>query len=114
MTSQRDHVLDRLNAYLDRTLSRGDDIAVRKHLAQCGPCNAAMVRLKRQRGLDPWQSASPSVGSGTSRGSGFFRVFYSALAIAGLVIAATHLYYGYLKPTPYDLRALGQVQWLPG
>ena len=32
--SQPEHVLDRLNAYLDRTLSRGDDIAVRKALAE--------------------------------------------------------------------------------
>ncbi len=33
MTSHHEHVLERLNAYLDQTLAREDATTVRRHLA---------------------------------------------------------------------------------
>ena len=37
-----------------------------------------------------------------------------ALAVAAVVLAGFHVYYSNLKPSPYDLRVLGQTAWLPG
>ena len=40
--------------------------------------------------------------------------FWLTLAVAAVVLAGFHVYYTTLKPSPYDLRVLGQSAWLPG
>ncbi len=39
--------------------------------------------------------------------------FWATLAVAALVLAGFNVYYVNLKPSPYDLRVLGQAAWLP-
>ncbi len=39
--------------------------------------------------------------------------FWLTLAAFAVVLAGFHAYYANLKPSPYDLRVLGQTEWLP-
>jgi alpha-2-macroglobulin-like protein len=43
----------------------------------------------------------------------FWSFFWMALAAVGVILAGLHVYYTKLKPSPYDLRVLGQSVWLP-
>src|SRR5438094_720311 len=43
-----------------------------------------------------------------------FSFFWLTLAVAAVALAGFHVYYTTLKPSPYDLRVLGQSEWLPG
>ena len=45
MIPLHEHVLDRLNAYLDRTLSPADSSVVRRHCESCPSCRAALESL---------------------------------------------------------------------
>ncbi len=40
-----EHVLDRLNAHLDRTLSRTDSVIVKRHCDHCASCREALKQL---------------------------------------------------------------------
>ena len=87
MTSHIEHVLERLNAYLDMTLSREDAALVRRHLAECGSCRAALEKIKHQHDVDPWQAESLWAHQPPIRGQGFFWVFFAALAVAAIALA---------------------------
>ena len=42
-----------------------------------------------------------------------FAFFWLTLAVAAMVLAGFHVHYALLEPSPYDLRVLGQTEWLP-
>ncbi len=115
-----EHVLNRLHSYLDCTLSLVDSAAVRRHCAQCQSCRETLVRLAAERTTHPWQSggAAPRSARATARlagGSGpFFGYLWLTLALAAVVLAVFSVHYIALKPSPYDLRVLGQTEWMPG
>ena len=43
----------------------------------------------------------------------FWSFFWATLAVAAVVLVGFQVYYANLKPSPYDLRVLGQTAWLP-
>ena len=43
-----------------------------------------------------------------------FAFLWLTLAVAAMVLAGFHVHYATLEPSPYDLRVLGQFEWLPG
>ena len=101
MTYLDEHVVDRLNAHLDRTLSRTDSVIVKQHCDHCASCRAALKRLTAERGSDH------------SNGWGrLTTLFWLNLAALALVLAALQVHYATLKPSPYDLQVLGQTEWL--
>jgi len=124
MTHSHEHVLDRVNAYLDRTLSRADATAVKQHCARCASCRAALEMLGAERWIEPrkgWRDGfgpSPTPARFSPRPprprSQVFTFFWLTLATAAVVLAGFHLHYAGLKPTPLDLKVLGQTEWLPG
>ena len=117
MNPLHDHVLDRLDAYLDGTLSPADAAEVRRHCRACESCRAAFESLgaacpgNRTR-LRPEDRASPSRPGG--RGRRFWQSFWMTWAAAAVVLAGVFVYYATLEPSPYDLRVLGQSSWLTG
>ncbi|HKI19030.1 MAG TPA: zf-HC2 domain-containing protein, partial [Isosphaeraceae bacterium] len=52
MISFHEHVLDRLNAHLDRTLSPADSAAVRRHCDCCASCQEVLEQLVAARRSD--------------------------------------------------------------
>jgi alpha-2-macroglobulin-like protein len=102
MISFHEHVLDRLNAHLDRTLSPADSAAVARHCNRCALCREALDQLVAARKGD--------YSGALSRLSSFF---WMILAMTAVVLAGIHVHYMTLKPSPYDLRVLGQTEWLP-
>ncbi len=116
MNPLHEHVLDRLDAYLDGTLSPADAAEVRRHCRACETCRAAFESLsgvpgKPGPGMDR-RSSSPAHPGG--RGRRFWRSFWMTWAAAVVVLGGVSLYYATITPTPYDLRVLGQSSWLPG
>jgi hypothetical protein len=123
MIHHHEHVLDRVNAYVERTLSRTDAAAVKQHCARCAFCRATLEVLAAER----WTALRKGWGGGLglsrtpsrfsprppSRGSQIGKFFWSTLAVAAVVLAGFHFGYASLKPSPYDLRVLGQTEWLP-
>ncbi len=115
MNPLHDHVLDRLDAYLDGTLSPADEAEVRRHCRACETCRAAFESLRGvpgKPGPGADRRSSPSHPGG--RGRRFWRSFWMTWAAAAVVLGGVSVYYSTLKPTPYDLRVLGQSSWLPG
>jgi hypothetical protein len=102
MISLHEHVLDRLNSHLDRTLSPAERAAVKRHCDRCASCQKALERLVAERRSDRsgvWGALST--------------FFWLTLAMAAIVLAGIQLHYKTLTPSPYDLRVLGQTEWLP-
>ena len=60
MIPLHEHVLDRLNAYLDRTLSPADSSVVRRHCESCPSCRAGSEKVSAARGAMPAMSGNPS------------------------------------------------------
>jgi hypothetical protein len=116
MIPLHEHVLDRLNAYLDRTLSPADAAVVKRHCARCASCRKALIMHEAERWVGPGKAvgAVPDAARPPRVGSRVFAFFWLTLAVAGMVLAGFHVYYANLKPSPYDLRVLGQSAWLPG
>src|SRR5438128_732570 len=120
MTPDHEHVLDRLNAYLDRTLSPADAAAVKRHCKQCASCRSALEKLSVERRSGPGKTggAIPDPARSSSRPPSavgrVFSFFWLTLLVAVVVLAGFHVYYATIEPSPYDLRILGQTEWLPG
>ena len=83
MISFHEHVLDRLNAYLDRTLSPADSAAVKRHCDRCASCRGG-ARAARRR------AEERSYSGAWSRLSSFF---WMTLAVAAVVLAGFHVHY---------------------
>ncbi len=123
MSPLHEHVLDRLDAYLEGTLSPADAAAVRRHCRVCESCRAAFESLGGEPGLGrrgaeegpgdgPTRRASPPYSGG--RGRRFWRAFWMTWAAAAAIVTGIFFYYSTLEPSPYDLRVLGQSSWLTG
>ncbi len=110
-----EHVLNRLHSYLDRTLSLADSNAVRRHCDRCPSCKAALESAAasgQSRGGTPGPARSARHPSGHW---GQFSMFYwPTLALAAALLAVLSIHYTALEPSPFDLRVLGQSEWMPG
>jgi hypothetical protein len=123
MTPLHEHVLDRLDAYLEGTLSADDAAAVRRHCRVCESCRAAFESFGSELGAER-RSAANEPGDGAARrssashaggrGRRFWQAFWMSWAASAAILAGIYVYYSTLKPSPYDLRVLGQSSWLTG
>jgi hypothetical protein len=114
MSPLHEHVLDRLDAYLDGTLSADDMAAVRRHCRACETCRAAFESVSgtsKTTAAGGW--ASPRSSSARRR-IRFWPAFWMTWAAAAVIVSGLFTYYTTAEPTPYDLRVLGQSSWLPG
>jgi hypothetical protein len=106
MSISQEHVVHLLKGYRDSTLRTDEAARVERHLGDCPHCRAALEAQRADKAhLEPgWIGPL----------SWFFRIFWPAAAVVGLALLAAHGYFDSLKPTPYDLRVLGQSEWIPG
>ncbi|WP_406698046.1 MG2 domain-containing protein [Singulisphaera sp. Ch08] len=107
MDGSHEHVVDLLIGYRDRTLAPVEAARVEGHCARCHDCRTALETVQAGG-----RTAEPPARIGP--GGWFFRIFWATAAVTGLALLAAHTYLGSLEPTPYDLRVLGQSEWLPG
>jgi hypothetical protein len=120
MIPRHEHVVDRLNAYLDGLLGQGDSADVKRHCNHCAFCQAALERLGAERWGDPWQTGG-AITKATRRPSrphrgwpGLWSFFWLTLIAVAVVLTVCHVHFKTLTPSPYDLRVLGQTEWLSG
>ncbi|MHC4178703.1 MAG: anti-sigma factor family protein, partial [Planctomycetota bacterium] len=125
MLSPNQHVLDYVDAYLHEALSAEDAEIVSRHCESCRICQVALEEARKR--LDAVQAlpvveASEELIRATRRRieraprfkPTVYQIGLSVAAAAALVIASVHVYYWTLSPSPYDLRVLGQTEWLSG
>jgi hypothetical protein len=129
MFKSDDHVLDHVDDYLHDVLATDEAAFVERHCESCPICKVAMDEArKRFAGLEtlPTCEASEQLVRATLQNIdrhqlhrkrrlkilGFGVVLPLAASILLLTIA--QVYYSSLKPTPYDLRILGQSRLLAG
>lgn len=128
MTLPNGHLLDHVDDYLHGLLSPEDAQSLEHHVQECSLCREALDAARRRaallRSLPPVK-APPELVPDTldriaSRGVRRERSWWwlsrgLALAAAAsmLAIASLQGYYASLRPSPYDLRILGQSRWLP-
>lgn len=106
MDGFHEHVVGLLTGYRDGTLTSDDAARVEGHCADCRHCRVALEALRAGDATPEPDRIGP--------GGWFFRIFWAAAAMAGLTLVAAFYYVGTLEPTPYDLRVLGQSEWIPG
>jgi hypothetical protein len=129
MLRDNHHVLEHVDDYLHDVLEPDDAAYVELHCAACSVCKAGLeAARKRLAALEtvPACEASEQLIQGTlekidrqeeNRHRLRRRITWGiagATAAAVAIISAFHIYYLNLRPTPYDLRILGQAQLLPG
>jgi type II secretory pathway pseudopilin PulG len=118
-----DHVVDYVDGYLHEALRPLEMQYVREHCDRCRICQLALEEA-RQR-LAAVQSLPPVTVPDTLVQAAARRVerrrrwtrrvvatVWAAVAASVLIAGSVHLYYASLAPSPYDLRVLGQAEWL--
>jgi hypothetical protein len=106
MEMSQEHVVHLLKGYRDSKLSPDDAARVESHCAGCHHCRIALEAL----GKADAAPGSARIGP-VARG---FRIFWAVAAVLGLALLAARVWVDLLRPTPYDLRVLGQSEWIPG
>src|SRR5436190_3661205 len=129
MENSSEHVLDQLDDYVHEVLAPEKAAWVQRHCQDCPGCNSALEeahkRLVGLQAVPPSEAPERLVQATLARidahevtrrrlrkwvlgGAG------GAIVAAAAIIAAVHIYYEQLSPTPYDLDVLGQRVLLPG
>jgi hypothetical protein len=123
MLDHKDHVVAFVDDYLHDVLDGYDAAYVENHCEACRICKPALEDArKRLAALEMLPAVEPSqqlIGATLHRidehdrrtrkvRRRFLAASLPALAASALFIGILHLYYANLKPTPYDLRILGQ------
>lgn len=129
MPPRSDHVHDRLDDYLHDLLEPDDMDHVERHCAACPDCKAALQAARTR--LTALQTVPASEASEELIQTTLHRIeqhdvrrskvrrwwgwsFGGTLAASIAIIASFHIYYANLRPTSFDIRLLGQTQFLPG
>lgn len=127
MLKPGDHIVDFADDYLHDLLSASDSRYVKDHCATCAICQLAMEEAgQRQALLRSLPMAEPSeqlIRQTMSKITGRdrrrrnlsrngWRIFLGALAAAAVFVAAAHLYFANLSPSPYDLKVLAESDFL--
>ncbi|MCU0875764.1 MAG: MG2 domain-containing protein, partial [Pirellulaceae bacterium] len=118
-----DHVVDYVDAYLHEALTLGEMAYVREHCDKCQICRLALEEAKRRfqavQSLPPVEATESLIQIAEQRIARHRRIrrrtvtaVWSAIAASVLIAAGMHLYYATLAPSPYDLRILGQAEWM--
>lgn len=123
------HVQDHVDDYLHDLLTPKDAAAVEQHCANCPSCKTALEDARRRltaiqsvpaseasEGLI--QASLQTINDFTVRRRRLRRLFFWGVPLAAAasvaVLVSFAVYYRSLKPSPFDLRVLGQSQLLPG
>src|SRR5262245_50312453 len=129
MFRENDHVLDHVDSYLHGVLASDDAAYLEQHCRRCRVCAVALDEARKRSAVlqtVPAREASEELIRATLakvgapvRGWPRARRWLlagagAALAASVVILAALHLYYLNLAPTPYDLTVLGQTRLLPG
>ena len=129
MLNPSEHVLDYVDDYLHEALSADNAEAVEQHCEGCSICGAAMAEARKR--LDAVTSVPSTeisgllvkqtmehierVGAKHERNwQRLWRTVALATAASVLAIGGWHVSVHNIRPTPYDLRILGQDRWLAG
>jgi hypothetical protein len=123
------HVPALLDDYVHGLLEPEVALQVERHCAGCPSCGLALEearkRLAALESLPACEASEPLIQQTLGRIESYeqrrrrLRRWLtwgplSTVAAAAVVIASVHAYYWNLKPSPYDIRLLGQSQLLPG
>ena len=127
MIDRNEHVLDFVDDYLHGILSPEDTAAVESHCESCPICQVAMEEAEKravaiqsvpatEASDDLIKQTLDSISTKeTRRNRNWNRLWKTVAAVTAasvLVLVGMQTRYASLKPTPYDLRILGQNQWL--
>ncbi len=125
MLSPNQHVLDYVDAYLHDALSAEEAQIVARHCESCPICQVALEEARKR--FDAMQAlpvveAPEELIRSTRRKieraprfrPSVYQIGWSVAAAAALIIASVHVHYWNLSPSPYDLKVLGQREWLAG
>ena len=118
-----DHVVDYVDAYLHEALALDEMRYVREHGDKCPICRLALEeaqrRLQAVHSLPPVeatesliQRAEQRIGQHRRSRRKAIAAVWSAIAASVLLAAGFHLYSATRTPSPYDLRILGQTEWM--
>ena len=129
MHHEFDHAIELVDAYLHEALPRYDAAWVERHCESCPVCKVALDEARRRQAalaaLPPSEASEQLVQATLKhidtrdqerqrwRRVMFWRIG-PAVAAAILLLIGANLYYGLMKPTPYDLVVLGQNQLIAG
>ena len=126
---RNDHVIEYVDAFLHDALDADDATFVEQHCDDCSICSAALDEARNRLELIntvPHSEASDSLIRSTidsidtrvSRRSKRWRIYRNTVlllvAASVLLVAGMHRYYERLSASPYDLRVMGQKDWLAG
>ena len=123
MLDPNDHVLDYVDAYLHDLLTAVDAETLEKHCAACKICQVAMVEARRRlealQTLPVVEAPESLIRAAQSKIDRYrrrrwtpVRVGLLAAAVFFIMFAGLHVYYLTLSASFYDLRILGQSEWL--
>ena len=99
-----EQVVFTLRAYRDGTLPPEAAAKVEAHLKECGTCRKALTSLR--------QGKEVAVVEADPAWRVFFPRFWAAAGVILLLLAGASMYVTSLKAAPFDLRVLGQSEWL--
>ncbi|MFQ5731742.1 MAG: MG2 domain-containing protein [Planctomycetaceae bacterium] len=136
MLKPDEHVLDRVDDYLNGLLAARDAKTLERHAESCPICRVALGEARKRAdvmtALPPMEASNdllqcveqridddvrkPRVVKAARwvRELSTAKKGLMAAAVAAVVIGSINIYYATLKPTPYDLRVLGQTELLAG
>ena len=120
MIPHHTHVFDRLNAYLEGVLAPEDAADVRMHCDACASCRGELERLSAELWGNSLQTEGALFGPRRRQprmhtgARSLFSYFWLALGAVAVVLVGLGVYFETLRPSPHDLRVLGQTEWLPG
>lgn len=104
MVDPNRHIHGSLKGYLAGTLEPADALELDRHCRHCADC-----RTIRDEAVHSGRATS---GTRTFRRR-FFSIYFCSAALAGVFLAAAHAHYQGLEPSRFDLKLVGQDQWLP-
>ncbi len=125
MLGPDEHMLDYVDAYLHEALSTEDARTLAEHCDTCPICSVALEEARHRReamGTLPAVEASEELIRTTQLRISEYRNPWvipawtgaGAAVVALVVLISLTIYAGTLRPTPYDLKILGQSELLTG
>lgn len=129
MFKNDDHVLDHVDDYLHEVLSAADAAYVERHCEKCRVCQAALEeaqkRFRALRSVPVCEASEPLIQATVAgiaeydaarkrRRRRFVSGTLAAIAASVAIIGSAHIYFANLRASPYDLRVIGQTEWLAG
>ena len=125
MINPDEHVLEEVDAYLHGVLSPQDNRQIAAHCESCPICRVALEEARKRQealqSLPPVEAPEALIRQTLQRierhqtvRRNWTRYGLTAAAAAVIALAAVHLYFYSMAPSPYDLRVMGQADLAAG